>query len=354
MKEIRELTGLRFVAALYVFLFHLQLRGMLPDMGWRINNIISQGALGVNIFFILSGVVLSLGLSTKSYHSISIRQFMFKRMSKLAPVYWAGMLVSVVVVYAMRSMPPDLSLLVFLNSLFLNAWIPSKAMAWYGSGSWSLCAEMFFYLCFCIILPRIIKMPANSLALLLLIVCVISAIPGLIHWLYPSLGLFNWVYSFPPARIAEFISGMIIALLVFRHQWKVPIWATMASITILLVYMAYAGKRMDGWVAHNWVVTPLLCVFIAGLTQPSRLFGWLRSDLLVFLGRISYSFYIWQIVIMIAIEIVQEHHVLLSYSKWVLVSVTLALNLLLAYFSYLLIENPAHKWLNNKYVFREQ
>jgi acetyltransferase-like isoleucine patch superfamily enzyme len=59
MGEIKQLTGLRFIAAFYVFMFHMVIRGVLPHFPGSIKSILGQGALGVNVFFVLSGFLLA-------------------------------------------------------------------------------------------------------------------------------------------------------------------------------------------------------------------------------------------------------------------------------------------------------
>ena len=56
--EIRSLTGFRFIAALYVFLFHCHSRWPIVGKGW-LSNFLSQGAVGMTMFFMLSGFILT-------------------------------------------------------------------------------------------------------------------------------------------------------------------------------------------------------------------------------------------------------------------------------------------------------
>lgn len=56
--ELLPLTTLRFISAFWIFLFHITLRWPV-DLPVPISNILSQGPLGMSIFFILSGFVLT-------------------------------------------------------------------------------------------------------------------------------------------------------------------------------------------------------------------------------------------------------------------------------------------------------
>ena len=60
MGEIRPLSGFRFLAAFYVFVFHLSMPFRAP-LAWLpapLQHFIEQGRLGVTAFFVLSGFVL--------------------------------------------------------------------------------------------------------------------------------------------------------------------------------------------------------------------------------------------------------------------------------------------------------
>jgi hypothetical protein len=54
-KEIFPLTGLRFVAAFYVFLFHIHIRWPISSHSFA-KNVLDQGAIGMSLFFMLSGL----------------------------------------------------------------------------------------------------------------------------------------------------------------------------------------------------------------------------------------------------------------------------------------------------------
>ena len=347
MKEIKELTGLRWIAALWVFLFHLQLKGVVPEWDWRINNVIGQGAMGVVVFFILSGVVLLYSHSRRQ--KIPFVPFMQKRVFRIAPVYLAGLLASLVAVLVLHVVPQQLGVLFLLNLTFLNAWIPSLAMEWYGSGGWSLGCEMLFYSCTPPLILLFARWSQRTLIVLLLSMFIVGALPGLFSAIHPELHLFNWVYSFPPARLPEYIAGMLLAVLVFRFGWQVPAWLGAAALVMLLGYLAYRGPLLGGWVCHNWLVLPALVLFIGSLLNEKKsiLFSWLGSGLFTYLGKLSYGFYIWQIVLMIVLDALKGRGQLPQGSVSAMAAL-FVINLAVSALSYHLLENPAHKWLSKR------
>lgn len=99
MKEIKALTGIRFFAAFYVFLFHLHGRVPISFLPWQAKEVVSQGAIGVNLFFMLSGFLLAFS-HFKDFPAAQLRdssyagKFLFKRFARIYPVYLVALLLS--------------------------------------------------------------------------------------------------------------------------------------------------------------------------------------------------------------------------------------------------------------------
>src|SRR5689334_9500963 len=90
--EIKALTGLRMIAAVWVVLFHF--RPMVADAspGFRdaLAPVLNCGAQGVDLFFILSGFVLTWNYMVRMGRSFSIRatlRFLWLRLARVWPVY---------------------------------------------------------------------------------------------------------------------------------------------------------------------------------------------------------------------------------------------------------------------------
>jgi peptidoglycan/LPS O-acetylase OafA/YrhL len=160
INEISTLTGLRFVAAFLVFIFHINRRTKLSFLPWPVYNIVSHGAFGVTVFFVLSGFLLTYS-HTKDFTTGELRnaqhyrRFMYKRLARIYPAYLAGLLLFTGVC-ALFGQRPQLRLLV-PNLLMVQAAIPSISMLWYSSGSWSVSIEVFFYLFFPLLLPLLLR-----------------------------------------------------------------------------------------------------------------------------------------------------------------------------------------------------
>ena len=83
------LDGLRGVCALSVLFFHCETL-------FRPGVIFCHGYLAVDVFFLLSGFVISASYDHRFQAGLSARRFMMARLRRLAPVYWAGLMLGVV------------------------------------------------------------------------------------------------------------------------------------------------------------------------------------------------------------------------------------------------------------------
>jgi peptidoglycan/LPS O-acetylase OafA/YrhL len=89
MKTLPALTGVRFVAALLVVLFHFV---RVPDVTW-LNNLFAEGQRGVEFFFVLSGFVLGYNYFPRAA-TLSKQEFWAARVARIVPLYWLSLVVS--------------------------------------------------------------------------------------------------------------------------------------------------------------------------------------------------------------------------------------------------------------------
>lgn len=178
MNEIKPLTGFRFLAALYVFIFHIDLPFRTP-LNWipsPLHTLVSKGQLGVTIFFILSGFVLTYSHAKEFFSGESKplaywRGFMMKRLSRIYPLFLTGLLLTLVLSLCINQLPP--LYIPLLSATFLQTYFPPIAMQWYDGGAWSVANEIFFYLLFPATLPLLLRIRSKGMLLLLISGCAI-------------------------------------------------------------------------------------------------------------------------------------------------------------------------------------
>ena len=144
------LTGVRFFLALGVVLFHFQLYWTLPaDSAGLLN----RARLGVDVFFILSGFILT-HVYLQGDRPPNYRRFLSARFARIYPAHLFILLsmLGLVLVAPLfgvgleqgRFNPVD-----FVGTLLLvQAWFPRESMALWNGPAWSLSAEWFAYLAF--------------------------------------------------------------------------------------------------------------------------------------------------------------------------------------------------------------
>ncbi len=289
MRSIRALTGLRFFAALYVFVFHVHIRWPLPGRE-PINQFISQGALGVTLFFILSGFILTHVYGHDEIDAVWLRGFALKRFARIYPIYALSLLL---VLPFLIVRPAGQSLVLFVSdALLLQAWFPQLALEWHGSSGWTIGAEAFFYLCFPVLLLLLRNAGRRGILLFLAVAWAWSVFPGQVHSLFG--GDWRTVYAMPLMRLGEFAVGVGACLFIGRYPVRLPGAGLLGALAI--TYLAAFGWRYPAYVGHNWIIVPLFVLLIAQLsTEQSRLAACLGSRILVLLGEASYAFYLMQI-----------------------------------------------------------
>ena len=320
------LTSLRFVAALLVFTWHC-----VPTR--RMSVVFSLGYTGVAFFFLLSGFIL-----TYSYRDAfcdrlrceAIRAFYAARVARVYPLH-------------LVMMPPMIACLVYLGSnplwsgvdiqtrlhavaaqaLLVQSWIPVTAIYFGVNGpAWSISVEAFFYAVFpfaAFVLLRVFRAspPHHVLA------CAVAICAAQMALLWPqhaTVDDWRW-YVFPPARLTDFVVGMLLAiaylrvttraqavLCLTRRDQAAPPGRTRtglrpASVEILavaaVVLALYVSPfvplslRFSAWVMPAWGV--LILTFARRQGAVSRL---LSHPVFVRLGEVSFAFYLCHIAVM--------------------------------------------------------
>lgn len=335
------LTGIRFFAAFYVFIFHIDSRIPLDFLGKPIIAVISQGAIGVNVFFILSGFILFYNYHTRK---INFVEFILKRLAKIYPVYLAGFFLCFVLVSLSKIRVDSFFEVMMMNLLMVQSYLPKFSMKWYGSGSWSISTEFFFYLCFPVLLYIFSKLSKKLIVTLAILSFIVSLLPGIFYNL--KLIGFTYSYSFPPARVWEFIIGMLTGSMVLKYRLTINNIAIYGIVIFSVLYFYFIGRRLEGYMIQNIIVVPLMvALLISATTHKKQYLSFLGNKFFEYLGKVSYSFYIVQIPMMIYLD---NNDYYAKYNPAVLFLLLFLINLLVSAIFYHIIELPSHRYLNKK------
>ncbi len=316
-KEILSLTTLRFVGAFYVFLFHINMRWPLADITSIAGRILVHGAIGMSLFFVLSGFVLAYRFNDGIEN---IYSYAFMRFSRIYPVYLIAAISTLPWLISTFSNLPAApgylvgryAYIIFANILLVQAWMPQLFSYWNDSASWSISVEAFFYALFPFVLEPMRKLSNRSLYITIAIFLLATSLPGISYFLFPNPPETTIFYAIPIFRLAEFLCGLACGLLYSRGiRIRFPTLATTVSMAMLGTFLVY-GPQL--WVVTlNWIVVPTVAVLIFSFASLNKgiLFQLATSRPFVSLGHISYSFYsIQTLIIYLCID---HHDKLISY-----------------------------------------
>lgn len=352
--EIFALTGLRFIAALYVFIFHIHIRWPVSDVKF-IKNILGQGAIGMSLFFILSGFVLAYryadGKST-------LKSYFINRFARIYPVYfiaalitlpWLGISFADGSIFNIVKAIVQSILLVIANIFLLQAWFPQFFDYWNDCASWSISVEAFCYVLLPLLLPILTHLSPKRLLFFALICYMLAVLPGLTGFIFPNTPRLVY-YSMPIYRLPEFLIG-VCSYLAFRNKCKfVSKFKQRHQVIALLsvgLYFGIFGFKILDYVGHNWIVLPFISFMILSLSSGKGiLVSCLSNSFFVWLGKISYCFYSFQALVILFSLSYHNRIVtmmpLLSNNK-IFLLFSLAILLILSAIGYYLIEEPARR-----------
>ena len=205
-----DIDGLRALAVLPVIAFHLSVP------------MVSGGFVGVDVFFVISGYLITATLISDIQNSrFSIRRFYERRIRRIFPALF-GMLFLTSVLAAVYLCPTDL--IAFGKSLVCAVLSVSNIYFWRQQGdfepesttrpllhTWSLGVEEQFYIFFPLVLALLHKRVSRQLRTIVLLTAVVSLLVSIISTVYAPESAFYLL----PARAWELMAGSMLSLGMF-------------------------------------------------------------------------------------------------------------------------------------------
>jgi peptidoglycan/LPS O-acetylase OafA/YrhL len=290
MKRVPQLDAVRGLAVLWVLVHNTD---SYPSL--HLHLISANGWMGVDLFFVLSGFLIT-GILVDSKRSEGyFRNFYARRCLRIWPLYYSVLLFMLVVVPFLR---PSEAHSIFERSapwwsfpLFLQNFLvqnPTGAAGALGV-AWSLAVEEQFYL----IWPLVVRF-CSELQLRRIAITVMCVSPVLRYYL--SLHGVH-IYSNTFCRLDGLMGGALLAL-VIRSESFLPSKYLTGAWLILLVSapLALVIDRFDArWIVFSFTALASVSFVYLSLFSPQR---WLQKVLanrfLVYTGTISYGIYLLQ------------------------------------------------------------
>jgi peptidoglycan/LPS O-acetylase OafA/YrhL len=330
-KHIPCIDAIRAIAVLLVVLFHFGVPG-------------ASGSLGVVIFFVLSGFLITWLLLQEEAKTggISLVNFYRRRSLRIFPAFYVYLAVNFAVMHlAARTVSKAqlISAAVYVS----NYYLPSQGICLNGLGhTWSLSVEEQFYLIWPVVFFWIGKTRGRRLYFLAGTISVI--------WIYRIVAVYilrlNQVYVFEAfeTRADHILVGCFLAVMLWEGRglafWK---WLCVSGWRSCLLGLALAvsvgAHAFVSSAIRDTVFQSLEPVLIAaafvGLLSCSRtgLVSWTANPIVRFLGTISYSVYLYQ-------QCAADLNLFGSLPRLVAIPGALLVIIALASVSYYLIERP--------------
>ena len=333
-----EIDGLRAIAVISVLFYHARFSvagtPLLPG-----------GFLGVDIFFVISGYLITLILLKEhAQASASYARFYMRRARRILPALFLVILATIP--FAWQLMPPKalqeysgsaLSSLVFSSNIWF--WMEDSYTAEASSvkpllHTWSLSVEEQFYILFPVLLFTLLNYFRRHVISVFLGVFVISLLAAEISSrLYPDAAFYLVLM-----RFWEIIAGALLASLEFQgKKAQHPLcYKYLPGLGIILIVLSVALFNNDLRHPSIYTVIPIVgtCLFIRYAKTGNAVSDAMSYRGMVYIGLISYSLYLWHFPIFAFSRL--QYGVLSNMDKGVIILASI----LLAIASYFFVEKP--------------
>ncbi len=305
----------------------LVLCGHFYDIEW-----LWEDRMGVDVFFVLSGMLMSKILFEKR---LSLKDFYIRRLSRIFPV----LVVYITAIYCISWLYSiDFRFTeIFASLFFLRTYLPADPGIWDTKVAighlWSLNVEEHAYIILSLI--TLFMVNARRIAVVLLILGTLTLLLSAHHYKNSAPEDFPLYLIRTESAVVFIFFSAGYGLLRRQLHWSLPSWVPVLCMAGTVVCYA---QQLPLWLIFS--VSPiLLAIAVNHLdTVPKFVDVILTFPVLRYLGLWSYSIYLWQ-------QFFYEYAWAFPYSK--ILAPTLAV--VAGVISYYMLENPIRQYINNRW-----
>ncbi len=265
------------------------------------------GWVGVDLFFVLSGYLITRGLVAPSTRPTGerLKLFWIRRFLRIFPLYYAVILVGTVVALATHGRPPEVSYWLYVQNYAL-AFDPDPER--WTSHLWSLAIEEQFYFIWPLIALLVPRKSLLSLTVALLALGIVGRaglVFGTHHW--DVMTTAKLAYRATPTRMDGLLLGAAIATMGHEPEaWLSQTWQRIRRPLLVLSAVALVGliAITKGFLNEDRRVIvlgyPVIAIFFACIVSlgvdgelPGGVTRFFESKPLVACGRVSYGMYMF-------------------------------------------------------------
>lgn len=326
-----SLDGWRAVGVTMVLLGHAKLSRGVPSIIHKFLDRAVYAELGVQIFFVLSGFLITIILikTKEKFKTVFLKAFYIKRALRILPVFYLYL-----IILLLLNLLIDLDLswrsflwpLLFVNNfnLFDTPWLTGH--------TWSLAVEEQFYLLW----PLAFMLIPKKRWLFCLAIILAKVVLSVFWYVKPE--FYNITLGPFLSRSDALLTGCLCAILCFKGFFnpQQKIWTkshlfVIAATVIYLIYYCY-NQRLLGilLIPFGDLISNTLIMFLiiqSVINRKTLLFKLLNLKFIKKIGVLSYSIYIWQ-----QLFLVPKNHSDVIF--WNIFPYNILLVFLVAYFSY--------------------
>ncbi len=294
--RIRTLDGWRGIAILLVIVGHVASYTVYQD-----RFVAYVAGFGVDIFFVISGYIITLRFLQERERSstINLRSFYLRRVFRILPL--VVVYLSVLSFVSLFINLEDFHYPQVLGSLFFyrNYQYAANPVGIYTAHFWSLSVEEHFYLIWPALLLWLGTRRSLWLAVIGAICCASWRFYDITHpncWLGRMLPHTAGVLWRTDTRFDGLLLGCAVAILLANPSVKNFIYCNFPKETPLFVAILLVFNLSRTFASPELSTYLLVCIILAStlIVQEGLAYKFLNSRLLVWIGTISYSVYIWQ------------------------------------------------------------
>ena len=381
LMRISGADGLRALACLLVVWHHTTQRFNPEKSAAWIQGIHFFGMraeVGVSLFFVLSGCLLSLPFWYSFVNASPTPKLWFyaiNRAARIIPAYWFNLLLCTLVALWVFDLNINwwrlISGLLFINSYHYSSFFPAEL----NGPLWSIGLEVSCYVLLPAVLFLIIKISKrSSVAIAGIIVCIVILQilnPWVINNFMTSNKLKGWQYGLTGGAkqwlpywnigsfFTQFLCGSLAALIIIVLRARGTLKSLTFDISALLFATAaiwLVANGLEPGAPNSFTKQPYMAPFFASLmagvivsaSLSTQVYKLLDNKLFQWIAKISFSIYLWHMFLIVIIErkffSKYLYYGLTDLSEWVMISsIVLIGSIILAATSWRFLESPILK-----------
>ncbi len=317
--HILIINSLRGLAATAVCFYHFVYTTVDYVHDETIREIFHYGQKGVQLFFIISGIVIPLSLINSDYTLKQWKNFILKRFIRIEPPYIVAVLIGIAYLIIRNYIPGTITVNLVPSFqeiiLHLGYLIPFFENAdWINPVFWTLAVEFQYYLVLSLFFPLLL---GKKLVLRIVF-----------YLLFFGIGFLQIGDGFFPHWGPYFLAGIVYILMRKRIIPITEFW-TVAFLLIPTIY--YLFGVVDLGIAIGGLLLIHYCSNF-------------KTRFTLFLGKISYSLYLLHSIIGAAFVNYLSHQFRAPYQKVIVILIGFAISVVAGYFLYRFVEKPTHNY----------